>query len=1662
MTYDRIIDDCSQDSLSQIAKLIPAGSRVLDLGAASGALGRYLSSRKNCTVDGVEYDPTRAAAAERWYRDLRVGDLESMILADHFSKNGYDVIVCADVLEHLRSPGFLLGQFQQMLADGGRVLMSVPNVAYAGVISSLLLGEFAYDATGILDSTHVRFFTRKSLLRTLREHGLHVSNLKAVVKDPRDSEFRKYFPDVLPPSIFRALAAQPDALTYQFIVEAVFQEQDAGLPDASAVFPVFGCQLFWRFEGEEYATQQSVIGTGIIGVERQTISLELPPTTKPFHTLRLDPADRPGFLQVYGMRLLDREGGEVWSWAGDLAGLARMAHRDIVFFPANAKGSMLLTGDDPHVELPVGPEALAKLTSGGKLEIEVGWPLSADFLAMLDRLDKKKYLRENKLLRSELEQLSKVSEEGGVALRADNLHLRLENHDVRDELRNAKDSIAHLQGQLDQAFMAISNLETARRAMRASFSWRLTAPLRGLGWLLRVLRRVLVETLHQVVALYRKHQNITLPGGMGGHLDFPHPDSTSELDSLAVAGWLFSKHSPIVSMSVTLDGNNEAPLTYGYERPDVALANPDCSSAGKSGFGGVCSLKHEKQGARLLEIWATLQNGDRVKCFSRTVKVRALAVPTISFLATVRFFYGAYKKAWRAFREGRLPMSPAAWLLGLRRYRMAIRAHGVSEPGGSATVNRNIVLDAYQQWIETNRLTPKLVTRMKADAQRMASAGGAKISLIVPVYNPSRQFLGEMIESVVSQIYPNWELCLADDASTQPHVREMLEAAVSSDSRIKVEFRPENGHIVKATNTALAMASGQYVALLDHDDMLPQDALLHVAECIARHPDVDWMYTDEDKIDAAGYRFDPQFKGAWNPEMAITHNFTHHLTVIRRSLMERVGGMREGFEGAQDLDLFLRVAENTEQARIRHIPHICYHWRSHSESTASQGTQKNYVFDSAYRAIGNALVRRGLNAEPFLPPFAAKHGLCLHQLRWKDSLGPSREVTIVIPTRDQPDLLKRCVSSLQKTVDSRFVKLLLIDDRTTDERALAFLNELESEGALQCKVVRPNRGDGQFNYARLINEAAEYVDTPYMLQLNNDIEAIEPGWLEELMGWMSIKGVGVAGGRLLYPDQTIQHAGVVIGPHGGLADHQFHLLPREEVGYLALPHAARNVSAVTGACLLTETNLFRELGGFDEVNFAVEYNDVDYCLRVGQAGRRVVYTPQATLLHVTSASRGRDYNPAEHVHFVQKYKGMRDPYMSEELRLDSMMMAVEGGHFSYGDRIKRLNVLVVSHNLTLSGAPIVAFELAKYFSKVANYQVAVISPQDGPVRERYEALGIPVRILADFPDLHHKTASEARLYLSSLGRSLDMATMDLVVCNTLTAFWGVDMASMFGISSVWHIHESVSPQNYGDLFSEPSMRDMLRSAFHNAGRVVFQAEATRRIYQPLDVNRNFSTIPGGLPLALIEEYRNTHGKKELRDKYQIARDATVVTLVGTTCERKGQHVFLESIKELGSKYPRGIPEKVIFLIVGAIQGPYLDMLNKTIARHGLKNVRIYGETKEIYDFYGLSDIFVCASFEESFPMVVLLAMAFELKIVSTDVFGIPEILSDGHEGVLVKAGDAKSMAAALYQYFEDSDGAARMAKRGYAKVLRLFDNRELLLKHVALTKALATGERALH
>ncbi len=388
--YHRVLDPDGQDSLAKLARQIAPGSRVLDLGAGPGVLGRYLREERGCTVDGVEYNPVAAAEAAPWYGQLECADLEGLALAEYFAEGQYDYIVCADILEHLRQPGEILAQLTRLLAPNGRVLVSVPNVAYAGLIAEMLAGEFRYRPEGLLDETHLRFFNRTSLIQLLEDHGLRVAVLDATFVELDESEFKEYYLDALPPAVVRALLGRPDALVYQFIItaQAAHEIQAAELPPLVGPQPelYFTCQLYWRAPQAEFQESESRVAWGRLGQTRQTVVLPIPQRPVPPEALRLDFADRPGLLRLYSLTLHDHIGQLLWAWDGRRDSLLGRPCQQVAFAESSLVAeevTVLLAGDDPVLELPIPAETLVKLPNGGELRLELSWPVSLDYLALI-------------------------------------------------------------------------------------------------------------------------------------------------------------------------------------------------------------------------------------------------------------------------------------------------------------------------------------------------------------------------------------------------------------------------------------------------------------------------------------------------------------------------------------------------------------------------------------------------------------------------------------------------------------------------------------------------------------------------------------------------------------------------------------------------------------------------------------------------------------------------------------------------------------------------------------------------------------------------------------------------------------------------------------------------------------------------------------------------------------------------------------------------------------------------------------------------------------------------------------------------------------------------------------------------------------------------------
>ena len=526
--------------------------------------------------------------------------------------------------------------------------------------------------------------------------------------------------------------------------------------------------------------------------------------------------------------------------------------------------------------------------------------------------------------------------------------------------------------------------------------------------------------------------------------------------------------------------------------------------------------------------------------------------------------------------------------------------------------------ELYEIWQRRHRLTAGDRDRIRAQVEKMARP--PLISVLLPVYNTDEAWLRKCLDSVLSQIYPHWELCIADDASTLPHVRPVLEEYRTGDGRIRVVFRETNGHISAASNSALALAAGDYVALLDHDDELTPDALYEIAALIGRHPETDMIYTDEDKIDTQGRRHSPFFKPDWSPDTFLSLMYTCHLGVYRTALVRKIGGFREGFEGSQDYDLVLRLTECTD--RIRHIPRVLYHWRSIPASSAASFDSKGYAQDAGLRAVREALERRGEDA--VAEPVEGLSG----RYRARYRLPGRPLVSIVIPTRDLSALLETCLHSVfERTAYDRFEVIIVDNDSREPETRELFRRWQEREPARFRVVPMPI----PFNFPALINEGVRNAHGDLVLLLNNDIEVVSGDWLAEMAAQAMRPRVGAVGVKLLYPDDTVQHAGVVLGI-GGVAGHSHKYLSNDRTGYFDRLRITANYAAVTGACLMVEKAKFDEAGGFDEA-LPVAFNDVDFCIRLLKAGYYNLCLSHPVLYHHESKTRGPEDTVEKQIRF---------------------------------------------------------------------------------------------------------------------------------------------------------------------------------------------------------------------------------------------------------------------------------------------------------------------------------------------------------------------------------------------------------------------------------------------
>lgn len=567
------------------------------------------------------------------------------------------------------------------------------------------------------------------------------------------------------------------------------------------------------------------------------------------------------------------------------------------------------------------------------------------------------------------------------------------------------------------------------------------------------------------------------------------------------------------------------------------------------------------------------------------------------------------------------------------------------------------IRNAYDEWMELNDPTEEELEKQRKAKFKISP----KISILVPMYNTPLNFFEELVEYMINQTYTNWELCLEDGS---PKKNEEIEEICKKDKRIKYNYTGNNLGIAGNTNEALKRATGDYIALLDHDDLLPVNCLYEIVKAINEDPDIEFIYTDEDKITTTDKpRFEPHFKPDFAIDTLRGNNYICHFSVFRKDLMQKLEGERSKYNGAQDFDIIIRMAEITDPKHIKHIPKVLYHWRVHDLSTAKAGGDaKPYAFEAGIKVLEDHLKRVGLEGK-------VSHGATLGNYKIDYKVKGNPKVTILIPNRNETKTLKTCIKSILKKTTYENYEIVIIENNSNKKSIFRYYKKIEKNPRVKV-LYYPEK---EFNYSKIINYGVKNTDGEYVIQLNNDTKLLTPDWLEKMVGMNQREDVGAVGVKLYYPDKTIQHAGVIIGVYG-VAGHVFKGIYQKAHGYFARESCVQNLSAVTAACIMAKRSIYEQVGYMDE-NFAVAFNDIDFCLKIIQTGNLIIYNPFVEFIHYESKSRGTEDTPEKQKRFQSEidlfyekwgeYKKKGDPYYNINLRLDDDQYSIKQEKINY-------------------------------------------------------------------------------------------------------------------------------------------------------------------------------------------------------------------------------------------------------------------------------------------------------------------------------------------------------------------------------------------------------------
>lgn len=928
-----------------------------------------------------------------------------------------------------------------------------------------------------------------------------------------------------------------------------------------------------------------------------------------------------------------------------------------------------------------------------------------------------------------------------------------------------------------------------------------------------------------------------------------------------------------------------------------------------------------------------------------------------------------------------------------RNLRISPASKNIPQPGPAIIVATDAPIDRYAEWIRENEPDAVALEKQRNASSQLQTR--PKISLLVPVHNTPARFLEEMFTSISHQTYDQWELCVVDGGSDESETLALLQQWASREARIHLRRLEKNLGISENTNRALELATGDFIACIDHDDLLAPFALYELARAINDFPEGDIFYSDEDRWSGKGKRKAPFFKPEWSPEFLYTTMYVGHLTAYRRTLVDEIGGFRKEFDLSQDYDFALRA---TEQAKaICHIPRVLYHWREHPASGSAGGKPEARKTNLA--ALDDAMRRRGLSAEIIEYPAA-------NRVRFKILDWP--KVSIIIPT-DSAECSRLCVEQLPRQTSYPNYEIVVVTNSK-----LAGLLEV---AAAKNPTFRFIRYDKPFNFSDKCNVGAQAATGTRLIFFNDDVESGQSDWIQNLIEPLENTEVGAVAPKLLYATGKIQHAGLVTGVRGlvGTACHEW---PADSLDHTNLAQSMRDVSALSAACLAMRRDDFFRVGAFDAANTPIDHSDIDLCFKIREAELRCVYTPFVTMTHRGHVSiraaeivKPRTRDKAE-IYLLKRWAGYtcHDPYFPDNMRdwlygdspTPIRMFGADNPDPPRGSR----DLLFVSHDLSLSGAPILLLHLAIWCKRSGIFVVAM-APEDGPLREKYEAAGVPL-IIDPLITMRHESFVKF------------VRDFDCVLANTIRSESAVRSAYKANVPVIWWMHETLVGEHYLQTESK------LRSALTLADVILVPTEATARVYRPY-TTAPVTRLSYGIP--------DVAGQSE--QSQANVRDSLRFLVLGSIEPRKGQDVFVSAISCLSPN----LQAKAQFQLFGRVMdSEFGDRVRA--AASGIRNFSIESEQdhrRALETLHGI-DVLVCSSRDEAMPVTILEALSLGKAIISTTVGGVPEVLTDGHDALLVSPEDPEGLAEAMGRLIRDSELVRVLGRNGR----ETFQNRFML------------------